>query len=192
VYLSTVQEFRDWALIDMKIEALSLVRDPASHAPWPIFPILHPEVETRIVHLQRKNTLAQIISYEKLERSGVALQQDEQSLAPREITLNPNAIYNRMVEFRRRDQLLTEWIGKPDLTLWYEDLFDPDGCFSESVVKSCANLMGISSRAFNRTPEIQKMQGTLTISNAKAIARRMDGTPFEWMVAELWPEHAKG
>ncbi len=180
-FISSNKFPKEIALLDIKVEALHLIRDPLSNLPWPPFMMAHPKMETRILRIKRRNTLAQVLSWERLLRTGVAVRMEGVEAASTKIRLSPEEVVEKIQAFQYRDDEADLLIGKADLTVYYEDMFAEDGSLKREVLESCAQLYGMDPNNFSNQPPYKKVARKGDLVNRDEIAEVLKPTPYAWM-----------
>ena len=196
----------DTLVIDAKAEYFRAIKDPEAPGVWPIFPVTAGLADTVVVHLRRRNLLAQIVSLELACKSniwGVLSVNAEPSqiawmgriygvtnfarAAPdQKIVLDPSTVVDRITASLEWDREIEGHVSDAH-RFFYEELFDADGKFSASTIDRCSRILDLPPTAFSAQPAHckQTMPPLLShVENWTEIRRALCGSPHEWMLDE--------
>ncbi|MCH8541919.1 MAG: hypothetical protein LAT58_14285 [Opitutales bacterium] len=172
------------ALVDVKTEAIHLLRDQNLNRAWPPFLMCDPKIETVLIRMKRRNVLSQVLSYEKLLKTGQAIA-TESGVPKAGVWLDPGTVLQKIEDYQRREFEVDKLIGKANLYLDYEDLFDEQGMFSSEVIQKCKDLFPETQVDFDANPNFRKMGKPTDLQNREEISEVLRNTPYAWMLEQF-------
>lgn len=177
-------------ILDVKYNAWDVVRYYDHEGRFPSFlPKFVHEHKIPVIHMVRRNKLRLILSRELAQLTNQWSAKTPESLKTptKKVALPAKslvaAIEQEIRESERFDRMIHE-LGCPGLKLYYEELFDADGNFSEAVETSCRDLLGDTFRP-NRIPQLLKQNNRTiaeTISNEAKVREALAPTGHAWML----------
>lgn len=135
-----------------------------------------------VVHLVRRDTLAQILSEIFAYESDVWHREAGQTadLDAFRFQADPDELVSRLRESSRQTAMVRAWLGDdPVAELVYEDAFTPEGALTDQA-RAGLSAVGVDLTALQRPPVLRRtgQSPRRWLSNADAVARHLDDTEF--------------
>jgi len=145
--------------------------------------------QASVLHLIRRNKLRVLVSA-KLSRETDHWEQERQD-GPFEnkpkISIHPKQAIRKIANMQEKDEMVEKLLANmPNCSrIYYENMFSPDGNFSEETLKIVKPIMGLD--ATSNVPEHIRMNPEpleMLVENYADIRRELMNSSYRWMLEE--------
>ncbi len=146
------------------------------------------EAGTPIIHLRRRNQLEVFVSGLLADANKVWHARDVAQIKIESVRVATGPLLRFLASGVLQDQLMVRWLGARTrvLTVYYEEMFDPDGQVSQATATSLAGFLGLEPFTDRSVIFVKQNRRPLreAIENYDEVAEALSGSEFEWMLAE--------
>lgn len=176
--------------IDVKYFAINLIpsREDVDNSKPYILKYIQRE-GAKVVHIVRRNKLRVYISEELSKKTGLwSVEKKEQFIADKpRLHIDVNAAIRFISEQEHQDQKVCDlFLGHAEKTVYYDEMFNAEGLFTESVRLLASSLLGVEEidvRPGNLKMNPEKIQHL--VSNYEELEKQLIETKYSWMLSDM-------